>query len=146
MDWRAAQGRVEPAPPFKIPDNINQDWSTMKVIIAGSRDITDKSLIFEAIRSSGFEITEVVSGGCRGVDTVGEEWAKLNKIPVRRFSPKYGVYPGRVAPLIRNTEMAKYGDALIAVRKVGVSNGTDDMIEKAKEHKLKIFIMIVGDT
>jgi hypothetical protein len=30
----------------------------MKVVIAGSRDITDRSVVFSAIESTGFDITE----------------------------------------------------------------------------------------
>ena len=47
----------------------------MKVIIAGSRDITDYSLVCRAISESKFDITEVISGTARGVDTLGEKWA-----------------------------------------------------------------------
>lgn len=119
----------------------------MKVIVAGSRDITDRELVFAAIESSGFTITEVVSGKCRGVDTIGEEWAAANGIPVKPFPPSKAYHP-KVAPLVRNTAMAKYADALIAIRHPMhvKSNGTDDMIQKAKDNNLKIFIMISGDT
>jgi uncharacterized protein YaaQ len=39
----------------------------MKVIIAGSRNITDYQQVVQVVRDSGFRITEVVSGGARGV-------------------------------------------------------------------------------
>lgn len=38
----------------------------MKVIIAGSRSIQDLSVVEEAIRFAGYDITEVVSGGAGG--------------------------------------------------------------------------------
>lgn len=44
----------------------------MKVVIAGSRTILDSSVIAEAIDKSGFEITEIVSGGAQGVDRLAE--------------------------------------------------------------------------
>ena len=44
----------------------------MKVIIAGSRGITDGRLVSAAVAASGFDITEVVSGTCHGVDQLGE--------------------------------------------------------------------------
>jgi hypothetical protein len=57
----------------------------MKVIIAGDRKFTDRKVVEKAIKASKFEITEVVSGCAPGVDTVGKEWAKDNKIPVKKF-------------------------------------------------------------
>ena len=43
----------------------------MKVIIAGSRNFTDYKVLQDAIKNSGFKITEVVSGGAKGVDSLG---------------------------------------------------------------------------
>ena len=43
----------------------------MKTIIAGSRSITDIQLLYDAIRESGFQITEVVCGEARGADRLG---------------------------------------------------------------------------
>ena len=43
----------------------------MKCVIAGSRTITDYALVEKAIVDSGFEITEVVCGECRGPDMFG---------------------------------------------------------------------------
>jgi len=50
----------------------------MKVIIAGSRTCTDYSLLEEAIRESGFEITTVLCGGAKGADILGKQWAINN--------------------------------------------------------------------
>lgn len=50
----------------------------MKTIIAGSRDITDYPRFeqyMQRVLDSGWTITEVVSGTCRGVDQMGERWA-----------------------------------------------------------------------
>lgn len=110
----------------------------MRVIIAGSRTITDKQLVEEAIKASAFEITEVVSGGAIGVDRMGEKYADMHNIPVKMFRAdwkKWGVSAGA----IRNKEMARYADALIAVWD-GVSPGTRMMIEFAKELNLKVFV------
>ena len=42
----------------------------MKTIIAGSRTIVDYQALLDAVVDSNFDITEVVSGGARGVDMV----------------------------------------------------------------------------
>ena len=47
----------------------------MKVLIAGSRSIVEPDVVREAIAASGFDITTVLSGGAKGVDRLGEEWA-----------------------------------------------------------------------
>lgn len=110
----------------------------MKVIIAGSRNITSFAVVEAAIKQSGFEITEVVSGRCRGVDLLGEDWAKRNGIPVKPFPADWDKH-GKSAGPIRNMQMAEYAEALIAIPKAH-SKGTKDMIRRAEAWRLKIYI------
>lgn len=114
----------------------------MKVIIAGGRDITDPALVFEAIRASGFEIGEVVSGGAKGVDSIGEDWAIANGRPIKWFHADWTKH-GRAAGPIRNRQMAEYADALIAVWD-GKSRGTKNMIEEATRRGLKVYVHPTG--
>jgi hypothetical protein len=118
----------------------------LRVIIAGSRTIRDFSIVEKAINDSQFEIDEVVSGGYYGVDQLGERWAKNHDIPVKRFPADWDRH-GRAAGLIRNSEMAEYADALIAVQgknsKGENSHGTKDMIWKAKKNNLDVFVVEV---
>jgi hypothetical protein len=86
----------------------------MKVIIAGSRDIQDYTLVEEAVVTSGFEITEVVCGMARGIDLLGKEWAKKNSKLCTEFPARWQQY-GNAAGPFRNLEMGKYADALIAI-------------------------------
>ena len=116
----------------------------MRVIIAGSRDITDPRTVREAVRRAGFDVTEVVCGMARGVDLLGYDWADAHGIPVKEF-PAYWKTQGRGAGSIRNTRIAKYAaendnGALIVVWD-GESRGTLDMVKTANEYglKLKIF-------
>lgn len=113
----------------------------MKTIIAGTRTITEAFLVYMAILDSKFHVTEVVSGGCSGVDTLGEEWARSHDIPVKRFQADWEAH-GMAAGPIRNSNMARYADALIAIWD-GKSNGTADMIRKAKAHGLKVFVKYI---
>jgi hypothetical protein len=111
----------------------------MKTIIAGSRDVTDLGVVIDAIRLSGFDITEVVSGGARGPDETGEWLAKcFLHVPIKHFPPDWLKYRKAAGP-IRNAEMANYADALIAIWD-GKSRGTADMIEKAINRKLKLYV------
>lgn len=113
----------------------------MKVIIAGSRGIEDHEILLEAIEESGFDITEVVSGGARGVDLMGEDYANAVDTPIKQFIPNWGKPPHTIrnAGNIRNGQMAEYADALIAIWD-GKSTGTKDMIKKAIINKLKVHV------
>ena len=111
----------------------------MKIIIAGSRTIINMNLLIKAIKLSSFEITstdEIVSGGARGVDTLGEKYAKQHNIKLTIFKPnwnKYGIKGG----VIRNTQMSRYADWAIVVH-CG-SKGSIDMINKMKKLNKPVF-------
>ena len=93
------------------------------------------------LQSSGWIITEVVSGTARGADRVGEGWANMNNIPITRMPANWDRY-GRIAGHRRNLEMAEYADQLVVFWN-GVSPGTKNMITLAKARGLKIHIEMV---
>lgn len=110
----------------------------MKVIIAGSRDIfLPFEKIEEIVKASGFDLTQLVSGHCKGIDASGEAWAAQNSLPIVLFPPDWDKYLGRAGP-IRNSKMAVFADALIAVP--GSGPGTQDMIQKMKALGKPVFI------
>jgi hypothetical protein len=112
----------------------------VKTIIAGSRTITDYRWVEGAIADSGIVVTEVVSGGCRGVDIFGERWAREHGVPVRVFRPDWDRH-GKAAGPIRNRQMIDYvapGGALVAVWD-GQSRGTADVIRQAQAAGLRVF-------
>jgi|WetSurMetagenome_2_1015567.scaffolds.fasta_scaffold77770_1 hypothetical protein len=117
----------------------------MKVIIAGSRDIKDIFQVHNFINKSPFKITEVISGGAAGVDKIGEMWARDHGVPIITFTPHYHSLNPIVAPLLRNVDMAKHADALIAVWK-DESKGTKHMIDQMdKLKKPYIVLQIYGN-
>lgn len=117
----------------------------MKVIIAGSRGITDLETVREAFEDSPFkwsDVNEVVSGEADGVDSIGEKLAEENNIPVETFPVDNFVDESpskKVAPIFRNEAMAEYADALVAVWD-GDSPGTEDMISQAEREDLRVSI------
>lgn len=113
----------------------------MKVIIAGSRDIDDYKLVEEAMWNSGFEASEIVSGGARGVDFLGEEYARKNNISLRVFNANWNLY-GKPAGMFRNMDMSEHADALLAVWD-GTSKGTKNMIETMRKLKKPIYVKYV---
>jgi hypothetical protein len=98
----------------------------MKTIIAGSRNINNYSLLCRVMKDVPWEITEVVCGKARGVDTLGERWAHEHGIPVKEFPADWDTH-GKAAGPIRNKQMAEYADALVALR-LNKSAGTTHMI------------------
>lgn len=111
----------------------------MKVIIAGSREITDQNVVSQAIISSSFVVSEVVSGTARGVDQLGEKEALKLGIPIKQFPADWNRW-GKAAGYYRNQEMAEYADALIAIWD-GKSRGTKDTIERAEKAGIPVEII-----
>jgi len=115
----------------------------MKVIIAGSRGITDFSLVERAVNDSGFQITEVVSGGARGVDRLGEQWARKNGVEIRQFLPDWNAN-GKGAGFIRNDLMVKHSDAAIILWD-GKSRGTKHTLARAVTKGIPIHLVRTDD-
>ena len=114
----------------------------MRVIIAGSRDITvsDEDMdahVDEWERIHGTRLRSVVCGMARGVDTSGRMWAEQRGIPVWHYPADWDTH-GRSAGPIRNREMAENADGLILVWD-GSSRGSANMLSQARQHKLRIY-------
>ncbi len=107
----------------------------MKVIIAGTRNVKDYTLVYKTIEESGWKdrITEVVSGCATGVDSLGEQWARLNNVPVKEMPANWNAHGSSAGPQ-RNRAMAEYADAAIIVWD-GQSRGTRNMIENMIRRK-----------
>lgn len=110
----------------------------LRVIIAGGRDFDDYDLLCRTMDTLLVNMGRVtiICGKARGADTLGERYAKERGYPVRYYPADWNTY-GRSAGFIRNEEMAKNADALVAFWD-GKSKGTGHMINLAKKHGLKI--------
>ncbi len=120
-----------------IRDYLNN--KAYKLIIAGSREITDYEVVKKAYFDSELKAIEIVSGTARGVDRLGEQLAKELELPIERFPADWDKEP-RIGGFLRNEEMAKYASGLLAVWD-GKSNGTLDMVKrmKSKDKLVKVF-------
>lgn len=114
----------------------------MKTIIAGSRGIDDYLLLCDVIVWSCFPISEVVSGGARGVDKMGERYAKEHGLPCQVVRAKWKEQ-GKRAGIVRNLKMAEMADGLIALWD-GESRGTKHMIDSMKKLGKKVWIWKTG--
>jgi len=133
----------------------------LKIIIAGSRSINDYNLLKKVMIESNaaFKATEIISGHAKGVDQLGERWAKEHGIPCKVMKAEWnkldvpgavidvrpgdaeGYYNSR-AGIQRNEDMGDYGDAAVILWD-GVSNGTRHMINYMKKLGKKVFVRIV---
>jgi hypothetical protein len=117
----------------------------VKVIIAGTRTIPPRiadelvELGVRVARLRGWEITEVVWGKARGVDTAAKRWADRNCIPDKPFAADWTGPLGLGAGHVRNGEMARYGEALIAI--TTGSPGTRNMIQQARARKMPMIVI-----
>lgn len=77
----------------------------MRVAVVGSRNMEIKHL-GEYLPE---KVTEIVSGGARGIDACARKYALENGLKLKEFFPEYNKY-GKVAPLKRNLQIIDYAD------------------------------------
>ena len=109
----------------------------MKLAIIGSRGINEIN-IDEYIDSS---VTEIVSGGARGVDTLAKKFALSNGIKIVEFLPDYKKYR-RGAPILRNKEIVDYADKVLVFWD-GESKGSKSVIDYAKKISKPCEVIII---
>lgn len=116
-----------------------------RVIVAGSRTFDDFDLLEDTLIDFliGFYPSEIqiVSGGARGADSLGEKFAEKYGCKIKRFTPDWNI--GKQAGILRNIDMGNYADALVAFWD-GKSKGTKHMIQYAKELGLKVEVIKFG--
>lgn len=112
----------------------------MRVGIIGSRSLA----IPDLGRYLPPDVTEIVSGGARGVDSSARAYALAHAIPLREFLPEYDRY-GRSAPLKRNDQIVAASDLVIAFWD-GVSKGTAYTIRQCRKMNVpcKVFVLRPG--
>lgn len=111
----------------------------MKIAVIGSRGLKVNDLEKYLPK----DVTEIVSGGARGIDTCAREYAVANGLKITEFLPEYKKY-GRSAPLKRNLKIIEYADEVIAFWD-GSSHGTKYVIEQCKNKHKKIAVNIIND-
>ncbi len=96
----------------------------MIVAIIGSRKIGK----FDIGKYISEDVTEIVSGGAKGVDTLAKVYADGHELRYTEFLPEYEKY-GRAAPIKRNDLIINYADKVIAFWD-GESKGTKYVIDR----------------
>jgi len=111
----------------------------MKLAIIGSRSL--KQCEIERYLPEG--ISEIVSGGAKGVDILAEDYARKRGIAVKVFLPDYRRYR-KGAPLKRNEEIAEYADEAIAFWD-GKSKGTAHTIALFRRRGKPVHVVLVEE-
>ena len=119
----------------------------LKVVIAGYRNFDNYYVLKEYVDAclTEFEQQEftIISGHCKGVDLMGERYAKEKGYSLEIYPADWKKY-GRAAGPIRNKQMAENTDILIAFT-CDKATGTKNMISNAKKLDKKIFIKDIGE-
>jgi hypothetical protein len=116
----------------------------MKLAIVGSRTFNNYELLKKEIDIFLIEndifVDLIISGGAKGADSLGEQYAKEYNIPTQIFYPDWDKY-GKKAGYLRNIDIVKNSDIVIAFWD-GSSPGTKSSIDLATKEKkiLKIIL------
>lgn len=110
----------------------------MKVIITGCRGFYDEDFIRKAIEAFPFLITEVVSKGADGVDSLGEDLANEHGIPVKFFAEDWAPSSQGTSPRV-NTLMTKYADSAIVIYD-GQTPEFTNLIEQMKKLNKPVYV------
>lgn len=111
-----------------------------KIIVAGGREFQKYRLLTRVLIQHGVGTNdEIVSGGARGADMLGETYAKRNNIPLKIFNADWHNL-GKKAGVIRNAQMADYADEAIVFWD-GQSRGSKNMIDNMNKRNKPVKIV-----
>jgi predicted Rossmann fold nucleotide-binding protein DprA/Smf involved in DNA uptake len=121
----------------------------MKIGIVGSRlfdnyDFVKQSILDALDVIDMRNIDTVVSGGAKGVDTLGEQFADEFNLKKLIFRPDWKK-DGKGAAMLRNTDIVNNSDILFAFP-IKESGGTWNTITKAKRKGVKVYVWEVRPT
>lgn len=109
----------------------------VSLAIIGSRNFTNLDYFNAAIDKCIVEYgmpTCVVSGGCRGADSIGEQWATRNTIEKQIFRPEWKRF-GKSAALRRNCDIISACTHVLAFPSVTNGSGTQHALRIATLQK-----------
>lgn len=128
----------------------------MRVAVIGGSKFKDEKRVIKTLDYYRKDITEIVSGGAKGADTFGENWANTNKVKKNIFPAKWSdlTHPNAVikekngrkydamAGMRRNTDIIENCDMVIVFWD-GISPGSKDSINKARKLKIPTLLIYV---
>jgi hypothetical protein len=116
----------------------------MRIIVAGGREFKDYELLCEKLdhylQNLNKDKITIVSGAARGADSLGERYARERGYKIERHPADWNGPHKKRAGLVRNEDMAKVSQALVAFHD-GVSTGTAHMIKTATAMGLNVRVV-----
>ena len=109
----------------------------MRVAVIGSRNFSDYQKVKKVLDQ--LEISLIVSGGAKGADTLGYQYALENSIETLIFRAEWDKY-GKSAGYIRNVDIIDNSDIVLAFWD-GKSKGTLHSINLAKKKGKALLII-----
>jgi hypothetical protein len=109
----------------------------MRVAVIGSRGFADYDRMVKTLNN--IKITEIVSGGAKGADSLGEKYANEKEIPTNIFLPDWEQF-GKNAGFLRNVDIIENCDLVVAFWD-SESKGTLHSINLAKEKNKRVLII-----
>lgn len=113
----------------------------MKIAIIGSRTFENYEYLSQIIQDLGLNISELISGGAKGTDTLAENWAKDHNTRITIFAPDWGKY-GIAAGVIRNKKIVEACDFCLIFWD-GKSKGTKSSIDFCKKLSKPMKIVLI---
>lgn len=109
----------------------------MKIAVIGSRNL----IINNLGDYLSINVTEIISGGAKGIDSCAKKYALEKGIKLTEFYPEYQKY-GKGAPLRRNLQIIDYADIVLAFWD-GKSRGTKFVIEQCRKKgkTVRVFLL-----
>lgn len=120
------------------------------IMVTGGRDFDDRELLrrrLDAVRRGRDEDDIILlHGGAKGADELAAEWAARLGIRTIVFGPDYKRWPSKLAPLIRNHEMAAFAggaqfagaDAVCVAFPTERSTGTWNAVRAAEVFQVEV--------
>lgn len=111
-----------------------------KIAIIGSRDFKNKQLMNEQMQvlREQYDISLIISGGAKGADTMGVQWANKNDIATLVFMPDFKKH--KRAYHYRNRRIVREADIVVAFWN-GSSTGTKYTIDFARTLEKEVLIV-----
>lgn len=98
-----------------------------RIVVTGGRFYDDFATVSDAL--DALAPTEIFHGDCTGADTLADQWARMAKVPVRKFP--YPSNLGRAGGPVRNGQMLREaGPDAILVAFAGQA-GTANCVKQA---------------
>lgn len=109
-----------------------------RVLITGSRDLTDRNIVYEALRvqakiAGELDRLTVIHGDARGADTLAHQWCMhFPDVTEERYPADWDTH-GKAAGHIRNGVMVRAGADVVLAFPRGEARGTMGCVAYAKK-------------